>query len=185
MYVRKYVLTFFLRQEKEGSHRKLVLGYKNKSNIGQKHCWFRTVCFIVLKYAEKVTFAIYVMTHGLRVSFFIVELTLVITCVSLLEVQCWSCIPLGQSICGQQECWLKWTQFYAKGACHQQGSTSTNRLGHEPWLKISWQRVKSSDTWSCVTAFTKKLVTTFQLLRTRIGHISLKQAKKDTFNASK
>ena len=31
---------------------------------------------------EKVTFAIYVMTHGLRVSFFIVELTLVITCVS-------------------------------------------------------------------------------------------------------
>ena len=55
----------------------------------------------VLKHAEKVTFAIYVMTHGLRVSFFIVELTLVITCVSLLEVQCWSCIPLGQSICGQ------------------------------------------------------------------------------------
>ena len=35
---------------------------------------------------EKVTFAIYVMTHGLRVSFFIVELTLVITYIPMLKV---------------------------------------------------------------------------------------------------
>ena len=47
---------------------------------------------------EKVTFAIYVMTHGLRVSFFIVELTLVITYIPMYmcesTVQSINCIPL-------------------------------------------------------------------------------------------
>jgi hypothetical protein len=46
---------------------------------------------------EKVTFAIYVMTHGLRVSFFIVELTLVITYLMYMcesTAQSINCIPL-------------------------------------------------------------------------------------------
>ena len=47
---------------------------------------------------EKVTFAIYVMTHGLRVSFFIVELTLVITYLTMYmcesTAQSINCIPL-------------------------------------------------------------------------------------------
>ena len=54
----------------------------------------------------------------------------------------------------------------------------------EKELKATADKSKAS-----VTTFTKKLVTTFQLPRTRSGHISLKQnwfkCKKSIFHASK
>ena len=50
---------------------------------------------------------------------------------------------------------------------------------------IELKAVTSEKSKSYVTAFTKKLVTTFQVSRTRSGHISLKKPKKDMFHASK